>query len=64
VIELSSRLAQVTVRWALANGKDRSIYDSEASYSLADHGNGMRIAAIAHNEMPRLRAAIEDRRRG
>ena len=28
----------------------RSIYDFEASYSLADHGNGMRIAAIAHNE--------------
>jgi hypothetical protein len=64
VIELSARLAQVTVRWALADGKGRSIYDFEASYSLADHGNGMRITAITHNEMPRLRAAIEDKRRG
>jgi hypothetical protein len=31
VIELTSRLAQVTVRWALADGKGRSIYDFEAS---------------------------------
>jgi hypothetical protein len=60
VIELTSRLAQVTVRWTLADGKGRSIYDFEASYSLADHGNGMPIAAIKHNEMPRLRAAVEN----
>jgi hypothetical protein len=64
VIELTSRLAQVTVRWALADAKDRPIYDFEASYSLADHGNGMRITAVTHNEMPRLRAAIEDKRPG
>lgn len=49
-IELTSRLAQVTVRWTLADGMGRSIYDFEASYSVADHGDGMRIAAIAHNE--------------
>lgn len=64
MIELTSRLAQVTVRWAVADGKGRSVYDFEASYSLADHGNGMRITAIAHNEMPRLRAAIEEKRPG
>jgi hypothetical protein len=58
--QLTSRLAQVTVRWTLADGKGRSIYDFEASYSLADHGNGMPIAAIKHNEMPRLRAAVEN----
>ena len=32
------RLAQVTVRWTLADVMGRSIYDFEASYSLADHG--------------------------
>ena len=57
-IELTSRLAQVTVRWTLADGMGRSIYDFDASYSLADHGNGMRIAAIAHNETLRLRASL------
>ena len=57
-IELTSRLAQVTVRWTLADGMGRSIYDFEASYSLADYGNGMRIAAIAHNEALRLRASL------
>ena len=57
-IELTSRLAQVTVRWALADGMGRSIYDFDASYSLADHGNGLRIAAVAHNETPRLRASL------
>src|SRR5215217_7191010 len=34
-IELTSRLAQVTVRWTLADEMDRSIYDFDASYSLA-----------------------------
>ena len=55
-IELTSAW-QVTVRWTLADVMGRSIYDFEASYSLADHGNGMRIAAIAHNEALRLRAS-------
>jgi hypothetical protein len=38
------------------------IYDFDASYTLADLGEGMRITAIAHNETPRLRALIERQR--
>jgi hypothetical protein len=37
-IELTSRLAQVTVGWTLADGKRRSIYEFEAPYSLTDRG--------------------------
>jgi hypothetical protein len=57
--ELTSLLAQVTVHWALVDGEGRSIYDFAASYTLADRGDGMRITAIAHNEVPHLRAAVE-----
>jgi hypothetical protein len=58
-IEITSRLGQVTVHGGLADGEGRSIYDFDASYTVADRGGGMRITAIAHNEMHRLRAAVE-----
>ncbi len=64
VIELTPRLAQATVHWGLADQGGEPIYEFDASYTLADHGDGMRITAIAHNETPRLRAAIERQRRG
>jgi hypothetical protein len=62
LIELTSLVAQVSVHWGLADGEGRSIYDFDASYTVADRGDGMRITAIAHNEMPRLRAAVERER--
>jgi hypothetical protein len=36
---------------------------SNAAYTLADLSEGLRITAIAHNETPRLRAAIGARHR-
>lgn len=60
--ELTSLLSQATVHWALADGEGRSIYDFDASYTLADRGDGLRITAIAHNELPHLRAALERQR--
>jgi hypothetical protein len=62
VMELTSLVAQVTVHWRLADGEGRSIYDFDASYTVADRGDGLRITAIAHNEMPLLRAAVDSRR--
>jgi hypothetical protein len=64
VIELTPRLAQATVHWGLVDQDGEPIYEFNASYTLADLGDGMRITAIAHNETPRLRAAIEPERRG
>ncbi len=61
LIELMPRLAQATVHWRLVDREGGRIYDFDASYTLADRGDGMRITAIAHNETPRLRAAIERR---
>jgi hypothetical protein len=62
VIELAPRLAQATVHWGLVDEQRGRIYDFDASYTLADFGEGMRITAIAHNETPRLRASLERQR--
>jgi hypothetical protein len=59
VIELTPRLAQATVHWGLVDHAGGPIYEFDASYTLADLGDGLRITAIAHNETPRLRAAIQ-----
>jgi hypothetical protein len=58
-VDLTERLAQATVRWRLSDAQGRTIYDFDASYTLVDRDGGMQITAIAHNEIPRLRAAIE-----
>ena len=57
-VELSPRLAQATIGWGLRDEHGDAIYDFDASYTLADFGDGLRITAIAHNEASRLRAAL------
>ena len=59
VTELSPRLVQATVCWRLVDEAGAPIYDFDASYTLLDLGHGMQLAAIAHNETARLRAARE-----
>jgi hypothetical protein len=58
VTALAPRLAQATVHWDLVNGAGGRIYGFDASYTLADLGEGLRITAIAHNETPRLRGSL------
>jgi hypothetical protein len=62
--DLSPGLAQATVHWGLVTAERAPIYDFTASYTVADLGAGMRIAAIAHNESPRLRAYLEAHKPG
>ena len=62
VLGVTPRLAQAAVRWRLRDADGGTIYEFDASYSLADLGDGFRITAIAHNESPRLRAALGSRR--
>ena len=59
VTELTPRLAQASVRWRLSDAEGRAIYEFDASYTLARLAQSTRITAIAHNELPRLRAAME-----
>ena len=56
--ELTPTLAQANITWRLLDGDGESVYEFDAAYTLADPGAGLRITAIAHNETPRLRAAL------
>ena len=55
---VTERIAQVTVDWELDDAQHDCVYDFNASYTLADFGAGLRITAIAHNERPKLTAAL------
>ncbi len=57
-VELSPRLVQVMVHWALHDGIGRILYDFQALYTLVRIGDTLRIAAIAHNEIPRYRECL------
>jgi hypothetical protein len=56
--ELSPRLFQAIVHWALSDRAGRMLYDFEAAYTLARSGHVLRISAIAHNEIPRYRECV------
>lgn len=56
--ELSPGLVQAVVRWELLDGAGRALYDFVALYTLARVEGRLRIAAIAHNEIPRYREAL------
>jgi hypothetical protein len=56
--ELSARLVQALVHWALYDGGKRLLYDFQALYTLAQINDTLRISAIAHNEMVRYREAV------
>jgi hypothetical protein len=64
VTELSVHLCQAVVHWALADGGGRSLYEFEAAYTLVQTDGGLRIAAIAHNELPRYRTCLARLRAG
>ncbi|MEO6349457.1 MAG: hypothetical protein ABIP53_02300 [Candidatus Limnocylindrales bacterium] len=58
VFELTPQLAQASITWRLVDEERKPLYDFDAAYTLADPGTGLRITAIAHNETPRLGAAL------
>ncbi len=58
VIELTPRVASVRVAWDLRRADASAIYDFTAIYTLAQIGGAWRVAAIAHDELPKLQAAL------
>jgi hypothetical protein len=56
VTEISPRLIQAHVHWALHTAAGERLYDFEAIYTVANVGGEFHIVAIAHNEMPQYRA--------
>ena len=64
VVPVTSHVAHAVVRWALVDAAGAGVYEFDASYTLADFGDGLRITAIAHNETSRLLAAVARRQAG
>lgn len=48
----------VRVHWALQRKDGDAVYDFTAVYTLVHINNGLRIVAIAHDELPKLQAAL------
>ena len=57
--ELSSRLVQARLRWLLRDKGGQKLYEFDAMYTLARHTEIFRITAVAHNEIPNYRAALQ-----
>ncbi len=54
--EVSPRLVQAHLHWALHNAAGERLYDFDAIYTVAHIGEGFHITAIAHDEMPHYQA--------
>ena len=61
VTELSPRLYHAVVGWTLNDAAGRLLYGFDATYTLANIDSALRITALAHNEIPRLRACLSNR---
>ena len=54
ITELSPRLAALDLHFEFSDAHGMGLYDFRGLYSLVARENGWRIAAIAHNQIPRL----------
>jgi hypothetical protein len=52
-------IAVVQVRWILHRRNRQPVYDFTAVYTLARAEDGLRIVAIAHDELPKMQAALK-----
>jgi len=62
VIELSPRMAALVLRYEFSDAAGRSLYDFQGIYTLVKVDRRYRIAAISHNQIPRLVGRVEERR--
>jgi hypothetical protein len=58
VVPVTSGCAQATVTWNLEDAHGGPVYSFTASYTLVDTDAGPRIAAIVHDETPKLMQAL------
>ena len=62
VIELSPRIASLDLHVELQDADSRGLYDYRGFYALALQNGVWRISSIVHNQIPRLLAALKQRR--
>jgi hypothetical protein len=58
ITELSPRLAGLMLRFEMQDADGAPLYDYQGFYSLVATDEGYRIAAICHNQLPRLLACV------
>jgi hypothetical protein len=58
VVTISPNLVQARLHWDLFDGAGDPIYDFHSVYTLGRFEGRLRIIAIAHDELPRLRGAL------
>ena len=61
ITRFSPRLAQAAVHWALESSTAKTIYEFDATYTLAGTGASQKITAIAHNEQLRAKEMLQKR---
>jgi hypothetical protein len=57
-VRVTPRILHAIVHWALGQADGKPVYEFTESYTLATTGDGIRIVALAHDETPRLLAAV------
>lgn len=59
ITEPMDALAVMRVHWALQRAEREPVYDFTAVYTLALATGRLRIVALAHDELPKMRAALQ-----
>ena len=57
-LDVTPEVVCARVHWELQRTDGGKIYDFTAIYTLVDVGGSLRIAGIAHDELPKLEAAL------
>ena len=63
VMPVTPAMASARVRWCLRADDGTFIYDFTALYTIAEIDGAPRITGIAHDELPKLQAAMAERDR-
>ena len=58
VLDVTAMVVVVRVHWALRRDDGSDVYDFTSVYTLAHSDGSLRIAAVAHDELPKLTAAL------
>jgi hypothetical protein len=61
ITELSPRMVGMMLRSEMQDADGAALYDFQGFYSLVATDDGYRIAAISHNQIPRLLACVAAR---
>ena len=61
VTDLGPTVQLATVDWTLQHADGSAVYEFRACYTIVGSTSGLRISAIAHNELSALQAALGGR---